>query len=441
MLKVSWIKRFRIRQYLRGSLWVVPLIGGVLGSVLALVVGNLDARLQLPDQLSYSSSTASGLLTAIVGAMVAFTGFVVTISVLVIQMATGSLSARYMRLWYRDRLQKAVLAVLVGTLSFSLVTLRRSGTGITPSLGVLISGIAVVSSIVLFLLFLDRFIHRLRPVAVAQLVMRQGMRHFSSPVVSTGKEAAGDEPTGVPPVAIVRSARTGSIQAIDRRGMLGWATRNDCVVVLRRAPGDFVSKGSPIAEVYASASPPDCDLLDGMIALGIERTIEQDPAFAIRVVVDVATRALSPAVNDPTTAVQVLDHLEVLLREIGSRPLSRRAILRDDDARARVVVPTLGWADFLTLSVTEIRQFGATSIQVLRRLRALLEDLREAVLPEHRPAIDEELARLDATVVRAFGGTEDIAGAVTADRQGIGGSTGRSDHPDLVSELGSESIQ
>jgi hypothetical protein len=148
-----------------------------------------------------------------------------------------------------------------------------------------------------------------------------------------------------------------------------------------------------------------------------------------RVVVDVATRALSPAVNDPTTAIQVLDHLEVLLREIGSRPRSRRAILRDDDGRVRVVIPTLSWADFLTLAVTEIRLCGATSIQVVRRLRAALEDLREAVLPEHRMAIEEELGRLDATVARAFGGTEDLESAAVADRQGIGGPAGRAVDP------------
>jgi uncharacterized membrane protein len=417
---MRWVTRFRIRQYLRGSLWVVPLAGGVAGSLLALVVGNLDATLELPEPLTYSESTAAGLLTAIVGAMIAFTGFVVTISVLVIQMATGTLSPRYMRLWYRDRLQKAVLAVLLGTVSFALVTLRRSGTGITPNLGVLVSGIAVVASIVLFLLFLDRFIHRLRPVAVARLVVRQGMRHFASPVVSTGEESAGAEPTGVEPVAVVRSDRTGSIQAIDRRSMLDWAIDNDCVVVLRRAPGDFVAEGARIAEVYAEGPRPDAERLDDMFALGVERTIEQDPAFAIRVAVDVATRALSPAVNDPTTAVQVLDYLEVLLHEIGSRPLSRRAILRDVEGRVRVVIPTLDWADFVGLAVTEIRTYGASSIQVVRRLRAMLGDLRDSVLPEHRSAIDEELARLDATLARTFGGTEDLEGALTADRQGIG---------------------
>jgi uncharacterized membrane protein len=421
MFAMSWARRFRLKQYLRGSLWFLPLVGGAAGSLLAVLVGNLETAVQLPEQYTYSASTASGLLTAIVSAMIAFTGFVVTVSVLVIQMATGTLSPRYMRLYYRDRLQKAVLAVLVGTLSFSLVTLRRSGTGITPNLGVLISGIAVVASIVLFLLFLDRFIHRLRPVAVAQLVVQQGMRHFASPVVSTGREPAEDEPAGAGPVAVVRSARTGSIQAIDRRGMLAWATSNDCVVVLRRTPGDFVSKGALIAEVYSVSSPPDADRLDAMFALGVERTIEQDPAFAIRVVVDVATRALSPAVNDPTTAVQVLDQLQVLLHEIGSRPLSRRAVLRDDGGRVRVVIPTFDWTDFLTLAVTEIRQYGATSIQVLRRLRAMLEDLRESVLPEHRVAIEEELGRLDATVARVFGGTEDLESASAADRQGIGG--------------------
>jgi len=420
MLRLSWVRTFRMKQYLRGSLWVVPLAGGVAGSLLAVVISSLDATIQLPDQLTYSESTAAGLLTAIVSAMIAFTGFVVTVSVLVIQMATGTFSARYMRLWYRDRLQKAVLAVLLGTLTFSLLTLRRSGTGITPNLGVLVSGFLVIASLVLFLLFLDRFIHRLRPVAVAQLVVHQGLTHFSSPVVSTGREPGDEEPFGVEPCAIVCAERTGSIQAIDRKGMLRWATRNNCVVLLRCSPGDFVSKGSTIAEVYGDAAVRDSEVLDTMMARGIERTIEQDPAFAIRVVVDVATRALSPAVNDPTTAVQVLDHLEVLLREIGSRPLSRRAVLRDDEGRTRVVIPTMAWADYLTLSVTEIRQYGATSVQVLRRLRALLEDLLGSVLPEDQPAIAEELRRLDATVDAAFGNTVDMDAASTADHQGLG---------------------
>jgi uncharacterized membrane protein len=95
------------------------------------------------------------------------------------------------------------------------------------------------------------------------------------------------------------------------------------------------------------------------------------------------------------------------------------------------VIPTFDWTDFLRLAVTEIREYGATSIQVLRRLRAMLEDLRDSVLPEHRPAIDEELGRLDATVHRAFGGTKDLESAAIADRQGIGSPAERSmSHPE-----------
>jgi uncharacterized membrane protein len=137
--------------------------------------------------------------------------------------------------------------------------------------------------------------------------------------------------------------------------------------------------------------------------------------------VDVAIRALSAAVNDPTTAVQVLDHLEELLREMGKTSLERRGELRDDSGRLRVVIPSQRWEDFLTLAVTEIREYGASSIQVMRRLRTLLDGLRAEVLEDYRPAVDEELRRLDATVTAGFGHRVDLDRALVADRQGIGG--------------------
>jgi uncharacterized membrane protein len=158
--------------------------------------------------------------------------------------------------------------------------------------------------------------------------------------------------------------------------------------------------------------------LRGMIALGVERTIDQDPAFAIRIMVDVAIRALSPAVNDPTTAVQVLNHLGDTLRIAGSTPMPDAP---RDAATAEVLVPVQRWEDFLSLSVTEIRQYGARSVQVMRRLRSVLEELRESVVPDRRAAVDAELARLDATVNGSFGGTVDFDLACATDRQGIGG--------------------
>ena len=213
----------------------------------------------------------------------------------------------------------------------------------------------------------------------------------------------------------------GAIQAIDFRGLGGWAHAHSSLVVLRHPIGDFVSAGSALIEVYGPTPGPDAeDRLRSMVALGVERTIEQDPAFAVRIMVDIAIRALSPAVNDPTTAVQVLDHLEDMLRLVGQTDLSDRgAPVSDMDSG--LVIPVRRWADYLTLSVTEIREYGDTSIQVVRRLRAMLEELSESVLPERRDAVLQELARLDAAVAAKWGGTVDLDLAGRSDRQGIGG--------------------
>ena len=143
-----------------------------------------------------------------------------------------------------------------------------------------------------------------------------------------------------------------------------------------------------------------------------------------RIMVDVAIRALSPAVNDPTTAVQVLDHLEDLLRLVGQTDLSDRAQpLADMDSG--LVIPIRRWSDYLTLSVTEIREYGDTSIQVVRRLRAMLEELAEAVLPERREDMLRELRRLDDAVAATWSATVDLDLAGLADRQGIGGPSVR----------------
>ena len=143
---MNWARRFRARQYIRGSLWILPLIGGLLGVALGELDVIVDKSLHLSGELAYSASTASTLLTTIVGAMAALTGFVVTVTTLVVQMATGTFSARYMRLWYRDRQLKALLAMLIGTLAFSFTLLRRVEADFVPNLGVSVAGVLVVGN-------------------------------------------------------------------------------------------------------------------------------------------------------------------------------------------------------------------------------------------------------------------------------------------------------
>jgi hypothetical protein len=111
-----------------------------------------------------------------------------------------------------------------------------------------------------------------------------------------------------------------------------------------------------------------------------------------------------------------------MLMVVGRTDFSGRGVFRDPDGTPRVVLPSRGWEDYLALGVTEIRQYGGDSVQVLRRLRALLLRLQEHVLPEHRAAVDEELARLDATMRGRFGEGVDLDLAQAPDRQGLGGS-------------------
>jgi uncharacterized membrane protein len=424
---MSWAARFRARQFARGSIWLIPALGGAAGSLLGIAAAEAG-RHAVPEGWTYSAGTAQAVLASVVGASVGLTGFVVTVGVLIVQMATGTFSARYMRIFYRDRLLKAVLAVLVGTLTFSYGLLRRVEQDSVPSLGVTLAGFFLAGGVLLFLVFLNRSIHRLRPVAVAALVAQAGRRSFRGILDDLERS---DAPVYVltayvsesTPTLVVPSLQAGAVQALDARGLTRFARERDCLVVVRPAVGDFVSEGTVLFEVFGGAGLDEAAAgrLRSMIVLGVERTIEQDPAFAIRVMVDIAIRALSPAVNDPTTAVQVLDHLGETLRLLGAaaRPVP------DGDGTPTpspgLVVRSRRWEDIVELAFTEIRQYGGSSVQVVRRLRALLEELRERIRPEYRAAIDDELRRLDATVDEHWSRSIDLDLAQLADGQGIGG--------------------
>jgi uncharacterized membrane protein len=328
-----------------------------------------------------------------------------------------------MRIWYRDHLLKATLAVLVGTLTFSFSLLHQVNGAQVPNIGVSVVGGLLVLSMVLFLLFFDRLVHRLRPVAVAALVGQMAQRVLTT-LTRLVPDAASIQVAAADPVLMVSSRPDGSIQAIDVRGLVRWASRHQHLLAMRAGVGDFVTNGQQVIAVFGDADLPAraSRQLRGMVALGVERTVEQDPAFALRIMVDIAVKALSAAINDPTTAVQALDHIANVLRLLGSSPHHGPLTFRDSSGTPRLLMPGRTWDDYLTLAVTEIREYGAQSIQVTRRLRAMLEDLRASVRPEHRAAVDSEIAKLNATVASGFAGSVDEAHAHARDVQGIGGS-------------------
>ena len=175
--------------------------------------------------------------------------------------------------------------------------------------------------------------------------------------------------------------------------------------------------------LHGGAVAIDDQRLRASVALGSERTMEQDPTFALRILVDIAIKALSAAINDPTTAVMAIDQLHRMLRVVGLRHL-HNDFLRDETSNLRLIFITPKWEDYVHLTCTEIRHCGGGSVQVMRRMRAMLEHLLES-LPEHRHAeLRRQLDVLDRTVEDKYAFPEDRALARIPDPQGLGGALG-----------------
>jgi uncharacterized membrane protein len=198
------------------------------------------------------------------------------------------------------------------------------------------------------------------------------------------------------------------------------------VIEMVSAVGDTLLEGSIVLRVRGGAGKIVERRLMRAIRLANERTFEQDPKYPIRLLVDVAIKALSPAVNDPTTAVQALDQIEDLLRRLGRQDFDV-GIARDAEGAVRLVVPMPSWEDYLALAFDEIRQFGMSSVQVMRRLRAALVGLAEAMtIPSRAEAVQRYLDHLDLAIERSALDPQDRATALQEDRQGLGLSRRRS---------------
>ena len=176
------------------------------------------------------------------------------------------------------------------------------------------------------------------------------------------------------------------------------AQKADAVIVMASAVGDALVENAVILRVHgATAALPEHRLMRGLV-LERQRTFEQDPKLPIRLLADIAIKALSPAINDPTTAVQTIDQIEDLLHCLGQCELDA-GYIRDGLGRLRLVFPMPTWDDYLALAFDEIRQFGATSVQVMRRLRSALTAVADSLTnPVEIDAVREYLKHLDLVI-------------------------------------------
>ena len=365
---------------------------------------------------------ARAVMTGLVASVFTFVVFVFSILLVAVQIASANLSPRVIAGLLSHRPVRICLGVMVFAFVYGLAVLGRIETSV-QQLPLAVAVGASVASIVTFLYLIDHLARALRPVSVLSWVGREGARVIEAmyPARVAGSDEGGsDAPRESGADRVVCARGGGVVLAFDGPGLVALARRADCVIELLPQVGDFVAKGGPLFRLHGKGAGPGEDDLHGRLALGDERTMEQDPAFPFRIIVDIAAKALSPAINDPTTAVLAIDQIHHLLRNLAGRRLDTGRV-EDRDGRLRLVYRTPGWEEFVALAVTEIRHFGASSMQVARRLRAMLEDLIQAVPPGCRPPLHAELLRLRRAAERAFGDPDDRAQAERGDSQGLGG--------------------
>ena len=226
---------------------------------------------------------------------------------------------------------------------------------------------------------------------------------------------------GLPSRIVYHTGRSEVILSVNVEMLLEESQKANAVVQLIPVVGDFVGKDEPLLALYGNVSGIDENKLVSFIYFGVERTLEQDPTFAFQIILDIALKALSPAINDPTTAVLAIDQLHRLLRSVGKRNLGTDSIT-DKSGKLRVIFRIPNWQDFVNLTCTELRRYGADSIQVVRRMRAMIENLLRTLPEDRHAALQAQLALLDQAIKAIYSVPEELALAQATDSQGLGGT-------------------
>jgi uncharacterized membrane protein len=418
--------RRSVRSWLQRSLLPIPTLYLIGAIVLGVVAPAIDRSIHAHLGSGSPLEDARDVLTATATGMIAFTGLVVASVLVLVQFAASQYSPRLVA-WFRsDRLVRHAIGSFLAAPLFALVALRvlqRSHAQFAPDVTVATTLVLLIGAALLFLALLQRVIDRLRPRSMYASVARGGGRALREMYPLALDEArprvAAPDPGAGPSQSLAHAGRPGVVTSFDRELLLAAAERAGVRIELVAAVGEFVSRGSTLMDVFGDGMVSD-RVLRGAIRVEEERTMEQDPLFAIRIIVDAAIRALSAAINDPTTAVQGLDALEVLIRAASGRDLDA-SYLADAGGTIRLVWRSPSWEQLTGLAFDEIRSFGAGQIQVARRLRAVLEDLRASTPPVRHAVVEEHLRRLNISVALAFPvGSPDLSLAAVPDRMGLG---------------------
>ncbi|MGC2714150.1 MAG: DUF2254 domain-containing protein [Pseudolabrys sp.] len=423
---MHWKQFYYVRDYLRSSLWIVPLVAIPLELAATRILHRLDGWLGWAF-LDLGAPGAQAMLSAIVTATLSFVVFTFGSLLVALQVASGQLTPRIIAtVLVRNDVVRYTTGLFIFTLLFAVSAINKM-QGTVFQLVVFVAACLGILCFAAFLYLIDYAARLLRPISILSRVGQAGLKVIESvypePTLGANRSDAPRHELGEPGRVIPHGGTSEIVLAANLRKLITEAQRSNGVIEFVPQVGDFIATDEPLFKLYGGAASLDADDLRSAVAFGLERTMEQDPTFAYRIVVDIALKALSPAINDPTTAVIAIDQLHRLLRQAGNRNLRTDEILAKS-GQLLVLFRTPNWEDFVHLAFTEIRQCGAQNMQIARRLRAMIDNLIET-LPKHRHAVLlAELKLLDRDVERHFVHPEDRALARLGDSQGLGGASG-----------------
>lgn len=424
--RLVWSRLYRTVSYLKSALWTVPFISIVGVLAIAPTLRWLDGWLGWRIS-GLSRGGATSLYQTVITLTLSFMVFTFGSLLVAIQVAGAQLTPRIIATTLlRDNVVRYTVGLFVFSLVFAIMALNRVDTTFNEIVPLLCAVLGLLC-MAAFLFLIDYAARLLRPVSILARVGDEGLGVIEAVYpdrVSDLSEA--DDPPFVPPAGpsatVHHNGPSEIVLAVDVASLMRAARQADGVVECLFQVGDFVSFGEPVFALHRGAAQIDHGLLRNAVAFGPERTMEQDPIFPFRIIVDIGLKALSPAINDPTTAVLALDQLHRLLRLVGGRHL-RGETIRDEEGQHRVILRTPNWEDYVHVACIEIADCGASNVQIARRLRAMLEN-SIGWLPRHRhPALVQQLARLDRMLTSLYPNADDLMLARMADTQGLGGSS------------------
>ena len=420
-----WLMRWRkFAVSVASSLWFVPVMCVLAGAAISFGTLALDRAFDydaIPQVVVGRPTSATAILTTIAVSMMSLATLVLTITMVVVQLAMGQFSPRIVQRILRDKPSQLAIGLFIATFVHAVLTIREvldkgDGTGQVPGIAVTTSYVLVLASIVALVMYVHHIGQALRVSALIELVGDDTRKLIDRLYPHAGG------PGSVDPEAprVVDARESGVVTMIGTEALVAEAERAKCVLELVPALGAFVPAGGPLFVVHGDPEDLHEDRLHEALSLKLEPTLDEDVAYGMRLLVDIAERSLSESpFQDPTTAVQAIDRLHDILRQLARRPFPDGHV-RDEGGELRLLMKTMSWENYVHLAFDEIRMAGAGSPQVSRRLVAALTDLLRVALPERVGVLEEQLALLHAATEEAMYDERDARLALDPDREGLG---------------------